>query len=92
MIDKWGGGWYYNITKNTGHHKEGKYMTMEQSILKTAALYNKVIGYKEATRAFNRLIGKIDMYNDVMGRIVIYDINKDGLITSFTFGEDVMEV
>ena len=38
------------------------------------------------------LTGKIEMYLDVMGREVIYDIDKDGRITSVSFGEDVMEV
>lgn len=67
-------------------------MTMEQSILKTAVLYNKVLGHRSASSVFHRLTGKIDMYKDVMGRDVIYSTNKDGLITSVSFGEDVMEV
>lgn len=67
-------------------------MTMEQSILKTVALYNKLLGYRAAPSAFHRLTGKIEMYMDVMGRDVVYDIDKDGRITSVSFGEDVMEI
>lgn len=61
-------------------------MTMEQSILKTVVLYNKVLGFRAAYSVFHRLIGQIDMYKDVMGRDVTYNTNKDDLITSVTFG------
>lgn len=67
-------------------------MTMEQSILKTVELYNKVLGYRAASATFHRLTGKIEMYLDVMGREVTYNIDKDGRITSVSFGEDVVEV
>ena len=67
-------------------------MTMEQSILKTVELYNKVLGYRAAPSTFHRLTGKIEMYLDVMGREVIYNIDKDGRITSVSFGEDVVEI
>lgn len=67
-------------------------MTMEQSILKTAALYNKVLGCRADSSVFHRLIGKIDMYGDVMERQVTYNTDKDGRITSVTFGEDEIKL
>lgn len=67
-------------------------MTMEQSILKTVELYNKVLGYRAAPATFHRLTGKIEMYQDVMGRDVVYNIDKDGRITSVSFGEDEIKL
>lgn len=67
-------------------------MTMEQSIIKTAVLYNKVKGYNAEKRVFNELRGKIELYEDVVENPVSCTTDEDGKIKSVMFGEDMVEV
>lgn len=67
-------------------------MIMEESILKTAKFYNKVIGHTSERATFHRLMGKIMMYEDVKDKLVKYEQGEDGRIREISFGEDIVEV
>lgn len=67
-------------------------MTMEESIIKSAKLYNRATDTKVTKERFNRFIGKLLMYHEVTSKMPITKFSVDGKISIVEFGEDVREV
>lgn len=65
---------------------------MEESIIKSAKLYNRTTDIKVAKERFNRFIGKLLMYKDVTSKMPITKFNAGCKISIVEFGEDVREV
>lgn len=55
-------------------------MTMKESIMMTANIYNELVGICEMILTYDQLIGKLKMYEDVTGVKVNYYINSIGKI------------
>lgn len=60
---------------------------MVESLMDTVELYNKVIGTEIEKSIYDRLLGKVHMYEDVMGVKLVPLFDKDGHIEKY--GEEL---
>lgn len=67
-------------------------MTIEDSIMKTARMYNGAIRTKRQKSMRHFFMGKIVMYQEVSGKHIAFITDTDGKIKEVKFGEESRSV